>query len=127
MKIIVLLVFFITFINAENLIVDQSSMSQYEKDNYIYFDSFDFNGTYYGNNTQGEDGSFPDPIDRIYLPEDFPILGTQFTIEAWVFSQGLFSISSSSQLIINNSISTDIFLKFNMAKKGIKDNKLSTS
>ena len=47
----IILLFIITFINAENLIVDQSSMSQYEKDNYIYFDSFDFNGTYYGNNT----------------------------------------------------------------------------
>ena len=100
MKNIVLLVFFITFINAENLIVDQSSMSQYEKDDYIYFDSFDFNGTYHGNNTQQEDGSFPDPIDRIYLPEDFPILGTQFTIEAWVFSQGLFSITNLSHRTI---------------------------
>ena len=100
MKSTVLFLLYITLINAENLIVDQSSMSQYEKDNYIYFDSFDFNGTYYGNNTQGEDGSFPDPIDRIYLPEDFPILGTQFTIEAWVFSQGLFSITNLSHRTI---------------------------
>ena len=100
MKSTVLFFIVITFINAENLIVNQSSMSQYEKDNYIYFDSFDFNGTYYGNNTQGEDGSFPDPIDRIYLPEDFPILGTQFTIEAWVFSQGLFSITNLSHRTI---------------------------
>jgi len=87
MKNIVLFLLYITFVSAENLIVDQSSMSQYEKDDYIYFDAFDFHGDYQGNNTN-EEGTYADPIDRIYLPETFPILDNQFTIEAWVYSEG---------------------------------------
>ncbi len=65
---------------ADDLIVDQASISQYDKDSYIFFDSFDFHGTYHGNNAQQEDGSFPYPIDRIYLPEDFPIAFYQLEI-----------------------------------------------
>ena len=87
MKNTILFLLYITFVSAENLIVDQSSMNQYEKDDYIYFDAFDFHGDYQGNNTN-EEGTYADPIDRIYLPETFPILDNQFTIEAWVYSEG---------------------------------------
>tara|TARA_B110000438_G_C15508904_1_gene519014 strand:- start:389 stop:604 length:216 start_codon:yes stop_codon:yes gene_type:complete len=70
MKKTILFILYLTLINAENLIVDQSSMSQYEKDDYIYFDAFDFHGDYQGNNTN-EEGPYADPIDRIYLPGEF--------------------------------------------------------
>ena len=95
---------FMTFISAENLIVDQSSMNQYEKDDYIYFDAFDFHGDYQGNNTN-EEGPYADPIDRIYLPETFPILDNQFTIEAWVYSEKLANNVLQHRIIIGDNLS----------------------
>ena len=60
-------------------IVDQSSLSQYNQDNYIQFDSFDFHGEYQGNNAQ-ELTPIPDPPDTVTLPSNFPVLGNVFTI-----------------------------------------------
>ena len=60
----------LSLILADDFIVDQASISQYEKDDYIYFDAFDFHGDYQGNNTN-EEGPYADPIDRIYLPGEF--------------------------------------------------------
>ena len=70
---------------SECLIVDQSIVNQYEQDNYAHFDSFNFHGDYQGNNAKNP--PTPDPTDRINLPETFPILGNQFTIELWVYSE----------------------------------------
>ena len=66
-------------------IVDQSSLSQYNQDNYIQFDSFDFHGEYQGNNAQ-ELTPIPDPTDTVTLPSNFPVLGNVFTIEVQVYS-----------------------------------------
>ena len=104
MKNTILFLLYLTLINAENLIVDQSSISQYEKDDYIYFDAFDFHGDYQGNNTN-EEGPYADPIDRIYLPETFPILDNQFTIEAWVYSEKLVNNVLQHRIIIGDNLS----------------------
>ncbi|MBS20554.1 MAG: hypothetical protein CL739_00470, partial [Chloroflexi bacterium] len=66
-------------------IVDQSSLSQYNQDNYIQFDSFDFHGKYQGNNAQ-DFTPIPDPTDTVTLPSNFPVLGNVFTIEVQVYS-----------------------------------------
>ena len=66
------------------LIVDQNLRSIYLEDPYLYFDSFDDLGYFEGNN-YWHDG-YPKPSDGMLLPNDFPILSTQFTIEANVFS-----------------------------------------
>jgi len=81
-----LLLFSINDILSQNLIVDKNSINQYDHDNYVYFNSFNFDGDYQGNN--GNNPPAPDPTDRINLPETFPILGNQFTIEMWVYSEG---------------------------------------
>ena len=71
---------------ADDLIVDKNSINQYDHDNYVYFNSFNFDGDYQGNHANNPPA--PDPTDRINLPETFPILGNQFTIELWVYSEG---------------------------------------
>ncbi len=83
-----------------DLIVDQNSINQYERDNYVLFDAFDFHGSYQGN----IGNAYPDPSDRIYLPDSFPILGNQFTIEAWVFSEGQDNNSLNNRTIIGNDV-----------------------
>ena len=81
-----LLLFSINDILSQNLIVDKNSINQYDHDNYVYFNSFNFDGDYQGNHANNP--PLPDPTDRINLPETFPILGNQFTIELWVYSEG---------------------------------------
>ena len=81
-----LLLFSINDILSQNLIVDKNSINQYDHDNYVYFNSFNFDGDYQGNHANNPPA--PDPTDRINLPETFPILGDQFTIELWVYSEG---------------------------------------
>ena len=90
----IFLIFVFSFspVISQNIIVDHSSLDQYDKDNYVYFNSFNFDGDYQGNN--GNNPPAPDPTDRINLPETFPILGNQFTIEMWVYSEG--------HLLVNN-------------------------
>ncbi len=91
----------LSFLHADDLIVDQNSLNQYEKDNYVLFDAFDFHGTFQGNMT----GPGSNPSDRIYLPDSFPILGNQFTIETWVFSDGQDNNSLNARTIIGNDAS----------------------
>jgi len=83
-----------------DLIVDQNSINQYEQDNYVLFDFFDLNGSFQGN----IGGAYLYTTDRIYLPDSFPILGNQFTIEAWVFSDGQDNNGSSHRTIIGNDV-----------------------
>ena len=65
---------------GSELIVDNKALSQYQIDNYAFFDAFDYHG--------GFDGYIPnDPSDRIFLPETFPILGNAFTLEAWFYAR----------------------------------------
>ena len=70
---------------SQNLIVDKNSINQYDHDNYVYFNSYNFDGDFQGNHINNP--PLPDPTDRINLPETFPILGNQFTIELWVYSE----------------------------------------
>ena len=70
---------------AGDKIVDQSTLSQYNRNNYLHFDSFDFHGEYQGNNAQDLIPK-PAPTDTVSLPADFPILGNVFTIEVQVYS-----------------------------------------
>jgi len=80
-----LLLFSINGILSQNLIVDKNSINQYDHDNYVYFNSYNFDGDFQGNHVNNP--PLPDPTDRINLPETFPILGNQFTIELWVYSE----------------------------------------
>ena len=65
---------------GSELIVDNKAFSQYQIDNYAFFDEFDYHG--------GFDGYEPKwTSDRIFLPETFPILGNAFTLEAWFYAR----------------------------------------
>ena len=78
-KILLLFINPLLLIGSE-LIVDNKALSQYQIDNYAFFDAFDYHG--------GFDGYIPnDPSDRIFLPETFPILGNAFTLEAWFYAR----------------------------------------
>ncbi|SVA24895.1 uncharacterized protein METZ01_LOCUS77749, partial [marine metagenome] len=72
-------------ISSQNIIVDHSSLNQYDKDNYIHFNSFTSYGKFSGN--VGKIPPIPTPTDRINLPNTFPVLGNQFTLEAMVYSK----------------------------------------
>ena len=43
--IIILILSSVTTIFADDLIVDKNSINQYERDNYVLFDAFDFHGS----------------------------------------------------------------------------------
>ncbi len=87
MKIIIKLILILNFylIFPQNIIVDQSSLNQYDKDNYIHFNSFAYYGKFSGN--VGKTPPIPLPTDRINLPNTFPVLGNQFTLEAMFYSK----------------------------------------
>ena len=82
-KLILILNFYLIF--PQNIIVDQSSLNQYDKDNYIHFNSFAYYGKFSGN--VGRTPPIPLPTDRINLPNTFPVLGNQFTLEAMFYSK----------------------------------------
>ena len=58
----------------------------------IKFDRFDFHGGYGGYKNKF-------PSDRIYLPQAFPVLGTTFTLEAWVYSKSTPTMKGKTQSI----------------------------
>ena len=60
-------------------------MNQYDKDNYIHFNSFTYYGAFSGNS--GKIPPISQPTDRINLPNTFPVLGNQFTLEAMFYSK----------------------------------------
>ena len=76
--------FFITilllpvFLFADDLIVDKSSISQYQTDNFLRFDFFDGNNTFIANPS-----NTPDTID---ISSKAIVLGSTFTQEAWIYS-----------------------------------------
>ena len=81
-KIILLSQIIISIIFAQDLIVDQNSTQNYQKDNYAKFDRFDYHG-----GITGYESKYP--TDRILLPKTFPVLGNTFTLEAWVYSRSI--------------------------------------
>ena len=87
--------FFITilllpvFLFADDLIVDKSSISQYQTDNFLRFDFFDGNNTFSANPS-----ATPDTID---ISSKAIVLGSTFTQEAWIYSD---QKGNSTQTII---------------------------
>ena len=63
---------------ADDLIVDKSSISQYQTDNFLRFDFFDGNNTFIANPS-----NTPDTID---ISSKAIVLGSTFTQEAWIYS-----------------------------------------
>ena len=108
MKIIIKLILILNFylIFPQNIIVDQSSLNQYDKDNYIHFNSFAYYGKFSGN--VGKTPPIPLPTDRINLPNTFPVLGNQFTLEA--LPTGLSIIKISTSLDCQGVIEKEIFI-----------------
>ena len=90
--IIILILSSVTTVFADDLIVDKNAMSQYQRDNYVKFDRFDFHGGHWGYKKLF-------PSDRIYLPQAFPVLGTTFTLEAWVYSKSTPTMKGNTQSI----------------------------
>jgi len=77
--IIILILSSVTTVFADDLIVDKNSRSQYQTDNFLRFDPFDFN-----NQTPHNSGWVtPDTID---LSNKAVTLGSTFTQEVWIFS-----------------------------------------
>ena len=73
---------------SQNLIVDQSEINQYNQNNYAHVNAFDYEGKYKGNPNNNPPVPFPSGFTSgITLPETFPILGNQFTLEAMVYSK----------------------------------------
>ena len=67
---------------GSDLIVNQRSLSQYEFDNYVFFDEFDYHGGFEGYKSDAT-------TDKIMLPATFPILGNSFTLEAWFYAKDI--------------------------------------
>ena len=85
-------------INA--LIVDTNLRSIYQENPHLYFDSFDDLGAFQGSN-YWHDGT-PTPSDGMLFPNNFPVLTTQFTIEANVFFRA--DDARTTQVIIGNDL-----------------------
>ena len=77
-----ILFFFIPImLSADDIIVDQSSLSQYQIDNCVRFDEFDFDDNKFVWNTVT--GNYTP--DRIDLTDDPIILGESYTQEVWIY------------------------------------------
>ena len=70
---------------ADDLIVDKNSINQYEQNNFIVFDPFNDDGSSFCGNIRPPHGS-PYGCDRVQFNDDFPIIGSNFTIELWAYS-----------------------------------------
>ena len=66
---------------ADDVIIDQSSLSQYQTDNCARFDEFDFDGTKFGYNASTGNAT----PDRIDLTDNPIILGETYTQEVWIY------------------------------------------
>ena len=80
-----LLIFLPITLIADDLIVDQNSLTQYEADDYLLFDPFGGDNFDFCGNIRPPNGS-PQNCDQVDLGDSGPILGTTFTLEAWVYS-----------------------------------------
>ena len=77
MRNLVFLLFSTSILLADDLIVDKSSLSEYQSDNYLRFDPF-----YYYKKVISVTGFTPDTVDLSNKPVT---LGSAFTQEAWIF------------------------------------------
>jgi len=65
------------------LYVDKSALSQYQTDDYLLIDPYDSNSDFCGNIRPPR--GVPDNCDEVDLGDSGPILGSQFTQEAWIW------------------------------------------
>ena len=79
-----LFLFFPIVLAADDLIVDQSALSQYETDDYLLFDVFDVNNEQLWREYVWPHGYYKN-TDVVDLTDSAPILGAQFTQEAWIY------------------------------------------
>ena len=77
MRNLVFVLFSTSILLADDLIVDKSSLSQYQSDNFLRFDPF-----YYYKKVISVTGFTPDTVD---LSNKAVTLGSAFTQEAWIF------------------------------------------
>ena len=88
----IILALSVSILFGDDLIVDKSSISQYQTDNFLRFDSFDVNKE--KKNFIANPGATPDTID---ISSKAIILGSTFTQEAWIYSD---QKGNSTQTII---------------------------
>ena len=71
------LILIVSYVNADDLIVDKKALSQYKTDDHLLLDVFNANsdkmGSKHGN-------------DEVDLSDNAPILGPHFTQEAWIWA-----------------------------------------
>ena len=77
--------FIVSSLIANDLIVDHMSRESYQEDNFVQFDPFLSDGYSFCGNIRPPHGS-PAGCDKVEFDEDFPVLGTNFTIELWIYS-----------------------------------------
>ena len=63
---------------ADDLIVDKKALSQYKTDDHLLFDAY--------NSNNDAPGRSPKMSDEVDLSDNAPILGPQFTQEAWIWA-----------------------------------------
>ena len=74
--IIFLLLSSVTTVFADDLIVDKKALSQYKTDDHLLFDAYNSN-------------SDKECCDEVDLSDNAPILGPQFTQEAWIWADDI--------------------------------------
>ena len=67
------LILIVSYVNADDLIVDKKALSQYKTDDHLLFDAYNSN-------------SNKKCCDEVDLSDNAPILGAQFTQEAWIWA-----------------------------------------
>ena len=77
--------FIVSSLIANDLIVDNMSRESYQEDNFVQFAPFLSDGYSFCGNIRPPHGS-PAGCDKVEFDEDFPVLGTNFTIELWIYS-----------------------------------------
>jgi hypothetical protein len=76
--IIFLILSSVTTVFADDLIVDKKALSQYKTDDHLLFDAY--------NSSNDAPGRSPKMSDEVDLSDNAPILGPQFTQEAWIWA-----------------------------------------
>ena len=72
-KVLLPLILLVSYVNADDLIVDKKALSQYKTDDHLLFDAYNSN-------------SNKKCCDEVDLSDNAPILGAQFTQEAWIWA-----------------------------------------
>ena len=90
-KIVILFIYTSSILLADDLIVDKNYLYEYQSDNFLRFDYFDFDNNYYGIKGMAR--------DTISLGDGGPVF-ENFTVELWVRSE---QKGINNQLLLGNS------------------------